>query len=141
MVTTNSVTNHVTIWTTNVVDVTGFFRSYELSGVTNETVATNGSKSATVTEVRSFGLSSDPSFAPLTTTLNLAGVGQATYVKKAGVETWDSGTWIVLGLGTTTIGTGTNAVQENLVVGDTLSTFTISAPDVKGLTYLPGVYQ
>ena len=141
VVTTNSVTNSVTIWTTNVVDVTGFFNSSELSGVTNATVTTNGIKSASITEVRSFSLSSDPSFAPLTTTLNLAGVGQATYVKIAGVETWDSGTWVVLGLGTGTIGTGTNAVQENLVVGDTLSTFTITSPVVRGLGYLPGVYS
>lgn len=130
VVTVHSVTNRVRIYSTNVVDVTGFFSVHTLADVTSSSTKAGvlGSESDFV--ARTFALVSDPDFTPLTTTFNLQGAGEVTYQKITlhdGLVVWGYNFYIAVN------GTGTNAVEGNLVIGadpNTSSTVSVSDPIV-----------
>lgn len=135
--TVHSVTNRVRVYATNVVDVTGFFSVHTLTDLTSSSTKAGvlGSESDLVADA--FALVNAPDSTPLTTTFNVQGVGEVNYQEiklHDGLVVWGYTFTITVN------GTGTNAVQGDLVIGAEPSTVTVSDPMVVvGPGYAPPV--
>lgn len=137
IVTVHSVTNRVRVYTTNVVNVTGFFTTSTLAGLTSSATKSGVLDSESAPSVKTLALVSENGFPALTTTFSLQGFGVITYQKITlhdGLVVWGHDvTWTVNG-------TGLSATKGSLVIGADPSTYSLSDPMVVvGPGYLPVV--